>query len=52
LAEFDFSELHQEVPLEHFHFSQLRQIFEIGWKEFGKDLELRVHIEPEESDSG
>ena len=48
LAEFDFSELHKEVPLEHFHFSQLRQVFEIGWKEFGKDLELRVHIEPEE----
>jgi hypothetical protein len=48
LAEFDFSELHKEVPLENFHFSQLRQVFEIGWKEFGKDLELRVHIEPEE----
>ena len=48
LAEFDFTELYQEVPLEHFHFSQLHQIFEIGWKEFGKDLELKVHIEPEE----
>jgi hypothetical protein len=48
LAEFDFSELHKEVPLEYLHFSQRRQIFEIGWKEFGKDLELQVHIEPEE----
>jgi hypothetical protein len=48
LAEFDFSELPKEVPLEYLHFSQLRQIFEIGWKEFGKELELQVHIEPEE----
>ena len=49
LAEFDFTELIKEVPLEHFHFSQRRAVFEIGWKEFGQDLELRVHIEPEES---
>ena len=48
LAEFDFAELHKEVPLEHFHFSQLHQIFDIGWREFGKDLALKVHIEPEE----
>ena len=30
LAEFDFTELAKEVPLEHFHFSQRRSIFEIG----------------------
>lgn len=48
LAEFDFSELAKEVPLEHFHFSQHRAIFEIGWKEFGHDVELRVHVEPQE----
>jgi hypothetical protein len=50
LAEFDFTELVRVVPLEHFHFSQQRAVFEIGWKEFGQDLELRVHIEPEEAD--
>jgi hypothetical protein len=49
LAEFDFRELTRTVPLEYFHFSQRRAVFEIGWKEFGEDLELRVHIEPEES---
>ena len=38
----------KEMPLEHLHFSQRRQIFEIGWKENGQDLELRVHIEPVE----
>jgi hypothetical protein len=48
LAEFDFTELIKAVPLEHFHFSQREAIFEIGWKEFGQDLELRVHIEPED----
>ncbi len=32
------------------HFSQRLAVFEIGWKEFGQDLELRVHIEPEESE--
>ena len=47
LAEFDFTELVKAVPLENFHFSQRRAVFEIGWKEFGQDLELRVHIEPE-----
>jgi hypothetical protein len=53
LAEFDFTELTQVVPLEHFNFSQHRQVFEIGWLEFGKELELRVHIEPDEgSDDG
>jgi hypothetical protein len=52
LAEFEFTELIKAVPLEHFHFSQRRAIFEIGWKEFGRDLELRVHIEPDEADEG
>ena len=50
LAEFEFTELIKAVPLEHLHFSQGRAVFEIGWKEFGRDLELRVHIEPEESE--
>ena len=50
LAEFDFTELVKAVPLEKFHFSQLRSIFEIGWKEFGQDLELRIHLVPEEAD--
>ena len=49
LAEFDFTELVKQVPLERFHFSQRRAVFEIGWKECGQDLELRVHIEPEGS---
>lgn len=49
LAEFDFSELVKSVTLENFHFSQRRAVFEISWKEFGQDLELRVHIEPEEA---
>ena len=47
-AEFEFGEMVKEVPLEHLHFSQRRQIFEIGWKENGLDLELRVHIVPVE----
>jgi hypothetical protein len=47
LAEFDFTELIKAVPLENFHFSQRRAVFEIGWKEFGQDLELRVHLQPE-----
>ena len=50
LAEFDFTELVKSVTLENFHFSQRRAVFEISWKEFGQDLELRVHIEPEEVD--
>jgi hypothetical protein len=50
LAEFDFTELIKAVPLDNFHFSQRRGIFEISWKEFGQDLELRVHIEPAEAD--
>ena len=41
----------KEVPLEHLHFSQRRQIFEIGWKEGGQDMELRVPIVPVEVDS-
>jgi hypothetical protein len=48
LAEFDFTELGKEIPLEHFHFSQRRSIFEIGWEEDGQQLELRVHIVPVE----
>ena len=27
---------------ENFHFSQRRAVFEIGWREFGQDLELRA----------
>ena len=50
LAEFDFTELVKSVTLENFHFSQRRAVFEISWREFGHDLELRVHIEPEEVD--
>ena len=46
MAEFDFLELAKEVSLEHFHFSQRRAIFEIGWTENDKHLELRLHIEP------
>ena len=48
LAEFNFTELAKEVPLEHFHFSQRRSIFEIGWEENGQQLELRVHLVPVE----
>lgn len=47
-AEFEFSEMVKETPLEHLHFSQRRQVFEIGWREDGQDLELRVHIMPVE----
>ncbi len=47
-AEFEFSNLVKEIPLEHFHFSQRQSLFEIGWKEGGVDLELRVHIFPKE----
>jgi hypothetical protein len=50
LAEFEFTDLAKEVPLDHLHFSQRRGVFEIGWKEGGHDLELRVHIQPEETD--
>jgi hypothetical protein len=48
LAEFDFTGLAKEIPLEHFHFSQRRSIFEIGWEENGQQLELRVHLVPVE----
>ena len=50
LAEFDFTELVKSITLENFHFSQARAIFEIGWKESGQDLELRVHLVPEDAD--
>ena len=50
LAEFDFTELGKQIPLEHFHFSQRRSLFEIGWQERGYQLELRVHIVPIEVD--
>ena len=49
-AEFEFADLVKEVPLDHFHFSQRRQVFEIGWKEGGQELELRIHIVPKEVD--
>ena len=48
LAEFDFIELAKDIALEHFHFSQRRSVFEIGWEEDGQQLELRVHIVPVE----
>lgn len=47
-AEFEFGEMVEIVPLDHLHYSQYRQIFEIGWKEDGQDLELRGHIVPVE----
>ncbi len=50
LAEFDFLRLVEEVPVERFHFSQREGVFEIGWKEFGHELELRVHLQPAEMD--
>jgi hypothetical protein len=49
-AEFEFSDLIEEVPLDHFLFSQRRQVFEIGWKEGRQDLELRLHLVPEQVD--
>ena len=49
-AEFEFCDLVKEVPLEHFHFSQRRQVFEIGWKEGEQELELRIHLVPKEVD--
>ena len=48
LAEFDFLHITEEIPEEHFHFSQARSLFEIGWQENGKNLELRIHILPAE----
>ncbi len=50
LAEFEFSETITLIAPEHLHFSQRREIFEIGWKEMGLDLELRVHLVPQEVD--
>jgi hypothetical protein len=50
MAEFDFTELPKAVPLEHFRFSQQQAVFVIGWKEFGKDLEIRAHLVPREVD--
>jgi hypothetical protein len=47
-AEFEFSETIKLVALEHLHFSQRRELFEIGWTEMGQDLELRVHLVPQE----
>lgn len=35
-AEFEFADLVKKLPLDHFHFSQRRQVFEIGWKEDGQ----------------
>ncbi len=51
-ASFDFLELVKQVPLTRFHFSQQDAVFEIGWPEFGHELELRVHIEPAVGDAG
>lgn len=51
-AEFDFLNLVKTVPLESFHFSQRRSIFEIAWKEGGHALVLRVHLVPAEVDEG
>ena len=45
-AEFDFLELVKQVSVTQFHFNPRDAIFEIGWPEFGQNLELRVHIEP------
>jgi hypothetical protein len=52
LAEFDFTTLLEEIDLESFHFSQMRQVFEISWHEGDKLLELRLHIEPHKDDEG
>ncbi|MBM4088361.1 MAG: hypothetical protein FJ276_02870 [Planctomycetes bacterium] len=49
-AEFEFSETITLVALEHLHFSQRREIFKTGRKEEGQDLELRVHLVPQEID--
>jgi hypothetical protein len=49
-AEFEFSSMVKIVPVERFHFSQRESLFEIGWKENGLNLELRVHIVPKEDD--
>lgn len=45
-ASFDFLQLVKQVPVTNFHFSQQDAVFEIGWPEFGHELELRVHVEP------
>src|SRR5262245_39661316 len=52
LAEFDFTELVKAVRLESFRISRRRAVFEVGWKEFGQGLELRVHLEPEGAGEG
>ena len=46
LADFEFSGLAREISLKHLHFSQRRAVFEIGWREDGLNLALKVHIEP------
>jgi hypothetical protein len=50
LADFDFSELVKSVTLKNFHFSQRRAVFEMRWKDFEHELELRVHMGPAEVD--
>ena len=47
-AEFEFTEMLKEVPLVHLHFSQRRQLFEVDWKECGRNVTLRIHIVPVE----
>ena len=52
-AEFEFAEMVKEIPLEHLHFSQRRQIFEIGWKEGSQDvtvLKVRANRSNEQQD--
>ena len=46
LADFEFGGLAGEIPLEHLHFSQPRNEFEIGWREDDLNLAVRIHIEP------
>jgi hypothetical protein len=46
LADFEFGGLAGGIPLKHLHFSQRRAVFEIGWREDGLNLALKVHIEP------
>ncbi len=52
LAEFDFAEWVKVVPLGHFHFGQRRAVSEIGRKEFGKNLAIKAHLEPEGVERG
>jgi hypothetical protein len=46
LADFEFSGVAGELPLQHLHFSHRRAVFEIGWREDGLNLLLKLHVEP------